>query len=59
LSKSTPDVYMSSDGPQKWDNRFRRHCTVRFTWVEAIHVWLETVTSETWLKFRDETETLS
>jgi len=26
-------VYMSSDGPQKRDSRFWRHCTVRFTSV--------------------------
>jgi len=32
-------VYMSSDGPQKWDSQFWRHCTVRFTCLKVIHVW--------------------
>ena len=32
-------VYMSSSGPQKRDSLFRRHCTVRFAYLEVIHVW--------------------
>jgi len=30
---------MSSDGPQKRDSLFWRHCTARFTYLKVIHVW--------------------
>jgi len=32
-------VYMSSGRPQKRDNRFWRHRTVRFTCLQITHVW--------------------